>query len=732
MTRPKVRAEDRKRSARACGACKASKKRCDSKLPCSTCVKKGAADLCNFSTLRRQYPFASARPARSIESFVSASSSTQGTLRPLAPREQSIGLQTPPSCPSSETRPVCPEDRHVSSKDRDASPSTAQFPRMLLSATGEKVYVGNTAAISFLEFLRKLLKRHAGSSRFTEGQKSHMMLEAAVQSTGPSAVEVEAEVDRAHKLALIQCFFDVSNGFLFLFTEEQVSRLLDISALEESPLGTLTTCTEQENLVALDLMIAIGARCRGQDEADLRLSATYFSRAQQKAFKGMLHDPSLGMVINFVLMAFYMFCACRRNTGLMYLGVASKAATVLGLHLVELHKTLPLETRSLRMRAWKSLRILDLICNAILGRPNSSPDVRLGGYETDEDIEGPSIHRMLSLNANFESCSILEAISLKLTKENTFGVETTEAFLQSLRDWARALPEELRQGIQKEHGAVQGPGHREVTIGNIHVACTYYFGVLLVTRQFLVSNVTASLQRQKTSSRNPEEDTSSLVKNQDQKVLELSHVCVDAAKLMVQMCHLAASSDLLLGNMCILQAWIFAAGLVLGLSLLDQSAALSSDARIAFVSSREVLKILSRLSPQAERYFEILSLFSEAIDSYQDNLSHACRQSSSSYLEQILRPTLPSYDGDILQTQSGRSSNELSDDYVNPAVGQITTRVDSGDPLLPQEFLAVLPDVSDELGYQLFWDEYTLECANQLDVANADFSLTGWVGMEPG
>lgn len=36
-----------------------------------------------------------------------------------------------------------------------------------------------------------------------------MMLEEAVQSTGLSAVEVEVEVDRAHKLALIQCFFDV-------------------------------------------------------------------------------------------------------------------------------------------------------------------------------------------------------------------------------------------------------------------------------------------------------------------------------------------------------------------------------------------------------------------------------------------------------------------------------------------------------------------------------------------
>lgn len=171
---------------------------------------------------------------------------------------------------------------------------------------------------------------------------------------------------------------------------------------------------------------------------------------------------------------------------------------------------------------------------------------------------------------------------------------------------------------------------------------------------------------------------------------------------------------------------------MLGLSLLDQSAALSSDARIAFVSSREVLKFLSRLSPQAERYFEILSLFAEAIDSYQDSLIHACRQSSSSYLEQILRPTLPSYDNDALQTKSGGSSNDLDNSCVNPVVEAAPTGVYSGAPLFQQDFLAVLPDVSDELGYQLFWDEYTLECSTQLDLANTDFSLAEWVGTDPG
>lgn len=104
----------------------------------------------------------------------------------------------------------------------------------------------------------------------------------------------------------------------------------------------------QLDLAPLYLMIAIGAQCRGNGELDVRCSAKYFSQAQQMAFKDYLYNPSLGMIATFLLMAFYMLCACRRNTALMYLGVASQAATILGLHLPELNIALPPETKGLR------------------------------------------------------------------------------------------------------------------------------------------------------------------------------------------------------------------------------------------------------------------------------------------------------------------------------------------------------------------------------------------------
>lgn len=96
-------------------------------------------------------------------------------------------------------------------------------------------------------------------------------------------------------------------------------------------------------------MLAIGAQCRGQGESDRRRSALYFSQVKQAVFQDSLLEPSLDMAVTFILMAFYMFCASRRNTASLYLGIASRAATILGLHSSELDITLPLDVRSFRL-----------------------------------------------------------------------------------------------------------------------------------------------------------------------------------------------------------------------------------------------------------------------------------------------------------------------------------------------------------------------------------------------
>ena len=81
---------------------------------------------------------------------------------------------------------------------------------------------------------------------------------------------------------------------------------------------------------------------------DLQCSTTLFNRGQALSFQGMLLDPSVEMVRNFLLMAFYMLGACHRNAAFMYLGVAAKAASALGLHRAEQYRDLSVDEHRTR------------------------------------------------------------------------------------------------------------------------------------------------------------------------------------------------------------------------------------------------------------------------------------------------------------------------------------------------------------------------------------------------
>lgn len=116
-----------------------------------------------------------------------------------------------------------------------------------------------------------------------------------------------------------------SSGFLDLFDKGDI---LERLGLENSTRENIS----REELAILYLVIAIGGQCRGSSASDIQYATKYFFIGQQYAFEGMLKDPSINMLRAFLLMAFYMLGACHRNAAYMYLGVASKSAAALGLH----------------------------------------------------------------------------------------------------------------------------------------------------------------------------------------------------------------------------------------------------------------------------------------------------------------------------------------------------------------------------------------------------------------
>lgn len=67
------------------------------------------------------------------------------------------------------------------------------------------VFVGNTAALSFLGFLRHALKQHLGPSNFTDTEDREM-LEVNVPES--QAIDPNADMLEDDKAELVQCFLE--------------------------------------------------------------------------------------------------------------------------------------------------------------------------------------------------------------------------------------------------------------------------------------------------------------------------------------------------------------------------------------------------------------------------------------------------------------------------------------------------------------------------------------------
>ncbi|KAJ9606220.1 hypothetical protein H2200_009181 [Cladophialophora chaetospira] len=604
MPRPKVRLEDRQRSIKACLPCKASKKRCDAQQPCSNCIRRRATSFCHY--VEPGYSKHQRKSSQPLSLDLGVALNDSVSSAPRAGRLPALPCKSPEETfeyvENSREPPVAGERKLTGG-------------RMLLNSKGERVYIGEFASLSFLQFLRHTIKQQMGPSLFTENTRRNLMLEAA----GAKDTNIEFVEDDHGKAAMIDVYFAATNGVLDLFSRDEVQAYL------------VLTRTEVENKyarVALDLIVSIGAQCRAESPLDHRYSTTLFSRAQKALMADGVEDPGIDLIRCFLLMTWYKLGACRRNAAFMYLGIASQASSALGLHVTEQHRLFNVEDQIVRVRTLRSLRVMDVIYCSILGRPYSTVAIRSDLPATTTSPVPDVTNRDAALKASFEVCSIIAEITPKLATDTSIASSMAEGFLKRLHDWSATLPVNMRHFSRSNDEPVTLE-EQERTVGNIHVSCLYYFAVMLVTRPFLITHLMAHLSS--AASTGAVEDPSSMA-----EVADLAQACIDSAMLMANMCYEGLQSSILLKQMCVLKAWVFAAGLVLGFSMFAQGES-RFDMDDSFSNAREVLRSLSAESPQAEHYFEILTGFADVIQRRRQNLSRGNRPSKRKYVDQILK-----------------------------------------------------------------------------------------------
>ncbi|KAF2712810.1 hypothetical protein K504DRAFT_427436 [Pleomassaria siparia CBS 279.74] len=471
------------------------------------------------------------------------------------------------------------------------------------------VYIGDTASLSFLDFLRRHLRQYVGATPFTDGERQNPMLETDMAQVTSVGMHLNLEEEEA----LFRSYSEATSGLLHLFSSTDVNELMEMR-IE----------LKREDLAAHDMALAIGSQARASGPRDAQIAAMYFSRAQSMAFQDMLTHTSLTMVRLFILLAFFTLGACQHNAAFMYLGVASKAAIVLGLHQPMSWKRLQkTDGPNLRLRIWHSLCIMDVLTGSILGRPCTVPRA------TRHDIHAlPLDPNQPAFNAILKGAALLDDVCRILSRGVIIDVATAEELLQNLRLWSQNLPTCLRR-FSWNHESPLGTVARQSFLGRVHVSGVYYFSVILITRPFLTRHLMAKLRR------DSGHETQTTV---NPKEAGLAQVCMSSAIYMGELCRktvtAVTTSILPFGNMCLFKTWTFGAGLILGYSIFAGEPRYKFQE--AFSGVCEMLKKICDASPQSRQYSETLSTFADTISAYRRQTSHKACRMVDQYVDQIL------------------------------------------------------------------------------------------------
>ncbi|KAH8898694.1 hypothetical protein GQ53DRAFT_710588 [Thozetella sp. PMI_491] len=653
MPRAKVAPENRQRGVRACRPCKLSKKRCDSVIPCTSCIRRNCPSACAYDPIvvvqpqRRSSASVFNPPSPSIVLSQSPSEPPQeSTPRPvqdarvgndsLLPPLLGSGSQTTNLEPWGEIR----SDVAIGDVEQEPTPKG----RMMVDSKGEKFYFGHSAGVSFLQFLRHVLLQRMGPCSFTEDNRRSVILEVAIPEDGdafPLNLDSNKQKTLANNAAIaVRLLVYARGNNCTANNSRQTAGVIDLYTKEEM-LHAVQNIDKLGSLKASIgyLILAIGAQCIvGNTDTTPSERSRYFKRGQQLAFSGMLEDLNIDVIYVFLLMSFYLLGACRRNTAFLYIGIAARSAHALGLHAPEQFQHLSIDEQNFRNRTWESLRVLDLVVASVLCRPPAS--LAFSHSQTSRYTR-TSNTRHLAVRANFHLCSILEDVVRHLDEKRGISISAAEQFLNRFQRWSDSLPARLRKFSVLSPLA---PAEHEVAIGNLRIACHYYFAVILVTRPALIAHLLPKLRHE-----HPQDPRT-------RESAKLARVCVDAAILMARLCRDAVEADIVIDNMCLLKAWIFTASLIIGFSKFAEFEP-RFEIDDAFQAALGTLKRLAHPSkcPQAEHYVDLLTALSDAVAKHYQQMASERHRDSSLYVSQIL----------VIDRLAGEAHDRTSHDSIS-------------------------------------------------------------------
>jgi hypothetical protein len=132
-----------------------------------------------------------------------------------------------------------------------------------------------------------------------------------------------------------------------------------------------------------------------------------------------------------------------------------------------------------RDRVWKSLRVVDQLISNLLGRPPSTSDVDCTvKYVTPQvDI---TIH---ILDASLQIFMIIERVVVEVYSRKRISLRIANYVSHQLKGWASNWLRPLLDSITE---VAMEAEDRQTAVGACQTLCSYYYGIMLLTRPFLI------------------------------------------------------------------------------------------------------------------------------------------------------------------------------------------------------------------------------------------------------
>ncbi|KAL5359376.1 hypothetical protein BJX96DRAFT_183725 [Aspergillus floccosus] len=284
---------------------------------------------------------------------------------------------------------------------------------------------------------------------------------------------------------------------------------------------------------------------------DVFFISSFYQQGRQLALLELTNNPTNETIQAFTLISIYMLGCSWRNGASLNLGIAISAAKSLGYHQDTTNSVYDMKERHRRAQVWKTLHYHDLFFSAMMGRSSSTSNTDstpVDDGDPNRDNVDDEFNQSLSMTESLRAFLIIERAVNKVYTKETVSLGILQSLTRELQENSINLSKTFctpAAATQSSQGNAQ-----QLNLRNAHVACSYYFAMMLLTRPFLITSL-----RAKSSMEHMESEQSNGFNSNgaggsiSSEIFSGAMTCIDSATYTVQLLHELLTAKMLFNNM---------------------------------------------------------------------------------------------------------------------------------------------------------------------------------------